>query len=319
MLPTLDVVIVNWNAGRHLRLCLESLARASRERFSLQRVVTVDNASIDGSCDALDDLPLPLAIVRNAENRGFAAACNQGAAGSTADYLLFLNPDTEVHLDSLDRPIAFLQSPGAHDVGICGVRLENADGGPAIAAARFPSASRCLSSALGLTRLWPSMFPSGLVQLSPSDPDQEVDQVIGAFFLIRGGLFRRLDGFDEQFFLYFEEVDLSRRASRLLCRSMVLTGPSVRHVGGISSSQAKGDRLFFSLRSRLLYGRKHFTTLEQRTLLAASLAELAVRAVHALARGAWGDLRDAWLASGRLARFLLTGDTGAVGRPGGGR
>ena len=99
--PSLDVIIVNWNAGPLLRRCLTALTEARSPSFTLARVVVVDNASSDGSLDGLSDLSLPLQIVRNASNRGFGAACNQGAAGSTSDFLLFLNPDVYVTVNAL--------------------------------------------------------------------------------------------------------------------------------------------------------------------------------------------------------------------------
>src|SRR5260221_5717402 len=88
----LDVIIVNWNAGSHLRACLSALSQSRQEGYRLKRVVVVDNASVDKSADNLEYPLLPLVVIRNSVNRGFGVACNQGAAGSTADHLLFLNP-----------------------------------------------------------------------------------------------------------------------------------------------------------------------------------------------------------------------------------
>src|SRR5205085_12045582 len=93
--PSVHVVIVNWNSGRQLAECLESFATIAEDRVAVVRITVIDNASTDGSCDALH-AALPLTLIRNAENRGFAAACNQGAEGAEADLLLFLNPDTRL-------------------------------------------------------------------------------------------------------------------------------------------------------------------------------------------------------------------------------
>ena len=94
MPPTLDVIIVNWNAGTHLRACLDSLGSLPHLNYTIGRVVVVDNASTDGSADGLRAGDLPVEVLRNGENRGFGAACNQGGGGTRSDYLLFLNPDT---------------------------------------------------------------------------------------------------------------------------------------------------------------------------------------------------------------------------------
>lgn len=300
MLPTLDIIVVNWNTGRHLDACLRSIAAADRSGFALARVVVVDNASSDSSDEVSPAGGLPLTVLRNRENVGFAAACNQGAADSSADYLLFLNPDTELNAASLSRPAAFMESRSAGRVGICGIRLEDASGRPAIAGARFPSPGGIFAAALGLPRLFPSRFPSRLIRLDEGDRDREVDQVVGAFFMIRRSLFARLGGFDERFFVYFEEVDLSLRVSRLGFASVVLAGASARHEGGVSSSRATRARLFYSLRSRMLYASKHFGAGGRRAVAAATACELVVRVVHAAARLSWRDAADAVAASARL-------------------
>src|ERR1700704_3786354 len=86
--PSLHVVIVNWNSGAQLKECLASFAAVAADEVTV-RVTVVDNASADSSGDGLEGATrAPLAIIRNADNRGFGAACNQGAAGSDADYLL---------------------------------------------------------------------------------------------------------------------------------------------------------------------------------------------------------------------------------------
>ena len=87
-----------------------------------------------------------------------------------------------------------------------------------------------------------------------------VDQVIGAFFLVRRHVFQELDGFDEQFFVYFEEVDFSFRAKHLGWSSVYFTGAQAFHAGGGVSQQIKAKRLFYSLRSRIQYVCKHFTS-----------------------------------------------------------
>src|SRR5260370_28697176 len=92
MAPTLDIIIVNWNTGQHLQGCLKWLSSSRQDGYSLGRVVIVDNASTDGSTNELHFPALPLSLIQNCNNRGFAAACNQAAASSNADYLLFLNP-----------------------------------------------------------------------------------------------------------------------------------------------------------------------------------------------------------------------------------
>src|ERR1043165_9661443 len=120
------VVIVNWNSGAQLRECLRSFAAVAADAVTA-RVTVIDNASQDGSCEDLE-APVPLDVMRNADNRGFGAACNQGAAGSDADFLLFLNPDARLMPGSLAEPVRYLRADENAKAGIVGIRLVDADG-----------------------------------------------------------------------------------------------------------------------------------------------------------------------------------------------
>ena len=135
---SVHVVIVNWNSGAQLAECLQSFAAVADDGVAA-RVTVIDNASADGSCDGLS-APVPLTVIRNADNRGFAAACNQGAAGSDADFLLFLNPDTRLMPGSLAGPVRCLGAPEHRTVGIAGIQLLDADGEVARNTARTPTA-----------------------------------------------------------------------------------------------------------------------------------------------------------------------------------
>lgn len=270
-MPSLDLVIVNWNSGKQLRDCLASVARALSPQFVLQRVVVVDNASTDGSSDGLERIGLPLLFIRNVENRGFAAACNQGAQGSAADYLLFLNPDTLLFEESLTAPLDFLSLPQNASIGIVGIQLLDDDGAIARSCARFPTPAGIFGRMLGLDRLLPSLFPGHFMTDWDHGSSREVDQVIGAFLLVRRTLFEAICGFDERFFVYFEELDFSLRSRKEGWQSFYLTSASAYHKGGGTSEQVKAVRLFYFLRSRILYGFKHFGPVTAAGLLAATL------------------------------------------------
>jgi N-acetylglucosaminyl-diphospho-decaprenol L-rhamnosyltransferase len=126
-MPSLDIVVVNWNAGHQLRACIESVLNVDKRAFQLKRVVVVDNASIDGSVEELETLQqnIPLIVIQNPKNYGFAVASNQGAKDSTADYLLLLNPDTRLFKESLNTPIEFMEKLENKEVGIVGIQHVN--------------------------------------------------------------------------------------------------------------------------------------------------------------------------------------------------
>jgi N-acetylglucosaminyl-diphospho-decaprenol L-rhamnosyltransferase len=288
-----DVVIVNWNSGLHLRRCLDSLQQASREGFELARVVVVDNASSDGSADDVCYPDLPLVFLRNAENRGFATACNEGARGSKADYLLFLNPDTALERNSLEAPIAFLERPENAHIGICGVQLVEEGGRVSRSCARFPTPGHLVARCLGLERLFPRVFPNHFLSEWDHCESRVVDQVMGAFFLVRRELFERLRGFDERYFVYFEDLDFSCGAHQIGSQSYYLTAAQARHAGGGCSNQAKGMRLFYSLRSRILYSYKHFGwTAATSVLLATVLLEPFFRVGRGVAHGYLAEVAE---------------------------
>src|SRR6188474_2281287 len=160
--PTIHIVIVNWNSGRQLAECLASFAAISKDDVSIAAVRIVDNSSGDGSADGLT-CAAPLNVIRNPQNRGFAAACNQGAAGAEADFLLFLNPDTRLMSGSLERPARYLQAPENAAAGIVGIQLLDGNGEIARNTARIPTPLSMVGNSLGLDRLLPSVFPPHFV------------------------------------------------------------------------------------------------------------------------------------------------------------
>jgi GT2 family glycosyltransferase len=134
--------------------------------------------------------------------------------------------------------------------------------------------------------------------------DSIVDQVIGAFFLVRKELFDKLDGFDERFFVYFEEVDFSLRAYNAGWKSAFLSKSKVYHKGGGTSEKIKARRLFYSLRSRILYGYKHFNLLSATSLMLLTLfVEPWARLVWNIIRGLNEELVETF-----KAYFLLWKD-----------
>jgi hypothetical protein len=303
---SLHIVIVNWNTGGYLGRCLDAIARSRLDGVELARVTVVDNASTDGSADGLERAALPLEIVRNARNEGFGAACNQGAAGSSADYLMFLNPDTRVGDDALATAVRFMDGPASAGVGICGVRMVDEAGAPVNSAARFPTLPIVAGKVTGLDRVAPRWFPSHRLPDRELDRSRPVDQVIGAFFLIRRPLFERLGGFDARFFIYYEEVDLALRASRLGARSYFLRDATVVHAENASSRQVEAFRLYHSQRSRLRFAQAHWSRRRALALLALTFTlEPAGRLVKAALDRDPGAAGATLAASRRLAGELL--------------
>lgn len=288
--PVVDIIIVNWNTGRQLHECLQALADSHRDGFAFSRVVVVDNASSDGSASELNSPGLPLRVIQNAQNRGFAAACNQGAESSRADYLLFLNPDTRVYPDTLVKSVAFMESKENSRIGILGVQMVDEDGTALRQCTRFLATRYFMNVMLGLNHLLPARFPAHTHEEWDHLQSRQIEHVIGAYFFVRREVFAELNGFDERFFVYYEDVDFSLRISQAGWLVYYLASARCFHACGGSSKQVKARRLFYILQSRIFYAFKNFAT---RNAIALSLATLFIEPISRLARAiAAGSLKE---------------------------
>lgn len=266
--PTLDIVIVNWNAGQQLQDCVASMALAQTPTFLLNRIVIVDNASTDNSLQLLEPMPeLPIKIIYNTENKGFGFACNQGAAESTSDYLLFLNPDTQLYADSLEKPLVFMENPAHKKIGILGVMLLDAEQNISRCCARFPNPRNFISQMLGLSNFAKNTFPSHVMTDWDHKDSRRVDHVMGAYFFMRKEVFDQVKGFDERYFVYLEDLDFSLSAKKLGWDSYYLADVKIYHKGGGTSDQIKARRLFYSLQSRIFYSYKHYNYMSATTVV----------------------------------------------------
>jgi GT2 family glycosyltransferase len=287
-----DIVIVNWNAGQQLRDCLTSIERYGGGLVA--SVVVVDNGSTDGSADGLEDsFELPLRVVRNGQNRGFGAACNQGAALGNSAFILFLNPDARLFEGTLPAALAAFEGPESGDLGIVGVQLVDEAGEVARTCARFPRIGHFVALALGADKL-SFLRGSGFAMRDWShDRTRTVDEVMGAFFLVPREVFEHLGGFDERFFVYFEELDFCLRACQAGYRSLYLVEAQAFHASGGTSRQVKAYRLFYSLRSRVLYGFKHFPRWQGWALVGLTYGiEPLTRVAYSLLRRDWAEVRN---------------------------
>lgn len=312
MKSKIDIVIVNWNAGSQLVDAISSIS--DHHAGLVDSVIIVDNESTDDSLALVEknalELPFHLQVIRNAENRGFGVACNQGAALATAEFVLFLNPDTRLFAGSLSAPVGFFLRPENADVGIVGIQLVDESGHIARSCSRFPGVGVFIAHATGLNRLPALANMTTHMSEWAHDSTRTVDHVIGAFYLMRRALFESLKGFDERFFVYLEDLDLSLRARQAGYRSVFLADTQAFHAGGGTSRQVKAHRLFYSLRSRLLYGFKHFTPWQAWALVFVTLCiEPVTRTVFSIPSSGWDGVRNTWKAYGMLLR-----DFGAIVR-----
>lgn len=257
----IDIIVVNWNSGKQLFDLIQSVAE--HHSNLVNSIIVVDNASSDDSIDVLNSNlykyhKFKFVIIRNLENVGFGAACNQGAKECSSEYLLFLNPDVIVYDNTFKIVSNYMESWINAEIGICGIQLIDELGNVSRTCARFPTPLSFFYASLGLNRLLSSVFKSMHMHDWDHQKTEYVDHVIGAFYWVRASLFKKLKGFDERFFVYLEDLDFSYRARLEGYRSIYLTEAQSFHLGGGTSNKVKATRLFYSLRSRLVYSRIHF-------------------------------------------------------------
>jgi len=219
---TLSIIIVNWNTRGLLLECLDSIKK-NQPPFDYETIV-VDNASQDDSCAAIKNEYPGIRVIENQANRGFAAASNQGANAAGAPLLLFLNPDTRVHPGTLAGAVAFMQRHA--DAGVMGCRTVNRDGSLQATAFAFPGQLRIFAYVAGLNRFFKlSRFTDHSAQCTP-------DYVQGSFLIVRRSAVEKCGGFDENFFLYAEEIDLCLRVKAAGFAVYYYPDISITHYGG---------------------------------------------------------------------------------------
>lgn len=289
----LTVIIVSYNTRDLTLRAIETLF-ANAGDVSM-RVVVWDNASHDGSADAIASRFPDIELVRSAENVGFARANNAVAESAQSEWLLLLNPDTETHPSAIENILAFGRKHP--EAGIVGGRTVFPDGSLNIASCwNTMSIWSLLCSATGLSRVFSqsSVFnPEGIGGWK-RDSVRHVDVVVGCFLLIRTALWRELGGFNLRYFMYGEEHDLCLRAAKLGYRPMITPDAQIMHLVGASSARRE-DKALRLMRSKASIIRDHWGP---------------VRAPIGLA------LLWLWIATRRAASWLMARLTGKADQQG---
>jgi len=232
----LSIIIVSWNVGELLSKCLKSIYLYS---LGLEiEVYVVDNASADGSAEMVKNNFPQVKLIASRENLGFAKANNLALKEARGEYVLFLNPDTEIFPDTLNKSLAFMASH--RDTGVMGCKMVYRDGSLQPSVRRFPTILAILEMFLKLPKIFSRLraIDHYLAKGFDYNREQVVDQVMGAYMLIPKLVIEKVGLLDERFFTWFEEVDYCLRVKRASYR--VYYNPEVKiiHHGGTSFAQA---------------------------------------------------------------------------------
>lgn len=253
----LSVIIVNYNVKHFLEQCLFSVSKAISGLKA--EVIVIDNNSADNSVEYLEPKFPEVRFLRNTENLGFAKACNQGLKFAQGRYILFLNPDTIVPENCFHQCIAFLDEHP--NTGALGIKMLDGSGKFLKESKRsFPSPLTSLYKLFGLSRLFPRsrVFSKYHLGHLDEDKDHEVDVLAGAFMMIRKEVLGKVGGFDETFFMYGEDVDLSYRIQKAGFSNYYFAGSRIIHFKGESTRKGSLNyvRLFYKAMS--IFVRKHY-------------------------------------------------------------
>ncbi|NUQ80925.1 MAG: glycosyltransferase [Bacteroidetes bacterium] len=250
-----SVIIVSYNVRSYLINCIRSVQEAS-PGWKVE-IIVVDNASDDQSTEAVSAAFPDVKLIRNPVNVGFGAACNQGVQVSAGRYILFLNPDSLV-----DRPVFSTLIPymdANPSVGLTGCKILNEDGTLQPACRRsFPTLWVSFTRLSGLSRLFPHSKRFARYNLTYLDENEmaDIDAVSGAFMFVRREAFDQTGGFDEDYFMYGEDLDLCYQVRKAGFRVVYHPATTVIHFKGRSKSVHVDTRYHF-YESMKIFARKH--------------------------------------------------------------
>jgi GT2 family glycosyltransferase len=244
----LSIIIVNWNTKKLLLDCLASVYETVKN-ISME-IWVVDNASSDGSAEAVKRFYSDVKIIQNSKNFGFAAANNQAFSKMKGRYALLLNTDTLLVRGAIEKIFAYMERQPVVAMA-CG-QLLNSDGSKQHSFANFPDLASLLFGEALLTRLFPNKYPSKRnADLIP----MEVDSCIGACMMVRKKAMRTVGWLDESFFFFFEETDWARRMKQAGWKVCMVPSAEIYHLQGQSVGHDVRSRILF-YRSRYIYFKK---------------------------------------------------------------
>lgn len=254
---TLSIIIVSYNVKYFLEQCLYSVEKAA-QGIAVE-IIVVDNASVDNTITYLEERFPQVRYIESTQNLGFAKACNLGLAQASGSYILFLNPDTLLAEDTLSLCLDFLRRhPQA---GALGVRMIDGSGQFLRESKRsFPSPLTSFYKLTGLATLFPRSRRFGKYHLGylSEHENHEVDVLAGAFMLIRKDVLDQVGSFDETFFMYGEDVDLSYRIQKAGYKNYYVADTTIIHFKGESTKRGSLNYVKLFYQAMSLFVRKHY-------------------------------------------------------------
>jgi GT2 family glycosyltransferase len=253
-----SVIIVNYNVRYFIEQAIVSVKKAAKNiNFE---IIVVDNNSSDASVEMLLQKFPEITLIANKENVGFGRANNQGIKIAQGSHILLLNPDTVLQENTLEVCLNFVQN--TPDCGALGVKMIDGKGN------FLPESKRALPwpkvafyKMSGLARLFPKSSTFGQYHLGYLDKDEnhQVEVLSGAFMFFRSALLSKIGGFDEDYFMYGEDIDLSYQVLKEGYKNYYLADTSIIHYKGESTKKGSLNYVKVFYEAMLIFARKHFT------------------------------------------------------------
>jgi len=263
---TLSIIIVNYNVKHFLHQCLKSIERA-KHNIDLE-IFVVDNNSVDGSINMIQNEFPYVKLIANEKNTGFATANNQAIKRAKGKYILLLNPDTIIEENTLHKTINFLQKNT--EAGALGVKMIDGNGDFLPESKRsLPSPSIAFYKIFGLSFLFPKSKKFGKYHLNYLDKEKthEIDVISGAFFMTRKQILDEIGLLDENFFMYGEDIDLSYRIQKHGYKNFYLPTTSIIHYKGESTKKTSINYIFTFYQAMIIFVKKHYHTRKANPLI----------------------------------------------------
>lgn len=243
----LSIVILNYNVRYFLELCLKSVEAAIRNIDA--EILVVDNNSPDDSCEMVRNLFPNVKLIENKENLGFSKGNNKGVAQAKGQYLCILNPDTVVSEDIFVNVLKFAEKN--HNIGVIGCRLIDGSGH------YLPESKRNIPTP---KVSFNKIFGSGEAYYANHLKEKEIGKVavlVGAFMLVKKDIYKDVGGFDEDYFMYGEDIDLSYKILKKGCDNYYYGKETIIHFKGESTPKNRIYRKRFYDAMGIFYD-KHF-------------------------------------------------------------
>ena len=254
----LSIVIVNYNVKYFLEQCLYAAQKAAAKVSS--EIIVVDNDSVDGSCQMVEEKFQEVQLIRNKQNLGFSKANNQAIRISKGEYILLLNPDTVVEEDSFLKIVAFMDR--TPDAGGLGVKMIDGKGRFLPESKRgLPTPEVAFWKMTGLSGIFPRSKRFGRYHLGYLDEDQvhEVEVLAGAFMLLRRETLDKVGLLDEDYFMYGEDIDLSYRITLGGYKNYYFPETTIIHYKGESTKKGSVNYVRVFYNAMIIFAKKHFS------------------------------------------------------------